>query len=206
MTILSELRRLSVNRPMTLTEARVVAERQARRLRQRLDVDDEYTFPATTIGELPNIDVLLEHDETFNESGITGWNPKRRSWQILINNEHHVHRQRFTLLHEYKHIVDYPIYKYAYPDVGAIASRERQEAICDYFAACVLMPKLLVRRAWTEHRQDPRGLARLFGVSPAAMRYRLHDLGLIEPNRHPQQFFRTQPEAPPAILPTASAA
>src|SRR5471030_505941 len=90
---------------------------------------------------------------------------------------------RFTLCHEYKHVLDFPFDEFCYPAVGAQTSERRAEAICDYFAACLLMPKVLVRQAWTAggSNQDSDELARLFGVSPRAMEIRLQDLGLLEP-------------------------
>lgn len=199
MSILQQLRQLGANRPLSHNEARSIAERQASRFRKLLDVDHDYIFPATVIDELPHITVALDHapsadGKAMQESGITGWSTEDRSWHIFINPDHHVHRQRFSLLHEYKHVIDYPVYQVAYPSTGAVSHEERREAICDYFAACVLMPKVLVRRAWTGYSQDPKELAGLFGVSPAAMRYRLTDLGLLERQRCQTTFFRTTPD------------
>lgn len=60
--------------------------------------------------------------------------------------------------------------------------RERAELICDYFAACLLMPKRLLVRVWTTggSRLPRTDLARLFGVSPQALDIRLKALGLVE--------------------------
>lgn len=59
-------------------------------------------------------------------------------------------------------------------------SRQRAERLCDYFAGCLLMPKMHVKRL---HGQglDVSQLARAFGVSLPAMRVRLTQLGLMEP-------------------------
>ena len=211
MSILQQLRTLGANRPLSHNEARSITERQAARLRKLLDVEDDYIFPATTIDDLPHITVTLDHapstdGRAMQESGITGWSPEDRSWHIFINPDHHVHRQRFSLLHEYKHVIDYPVYQTAYPATARASHEERREAICDYFAACVLMPRVLVRRAWTGFSQDPKELAGLFGVSPAAMRYRLTDLGLLERQRCQTTFFRTTPTEPQGDLISASVA
>lgn len=60
------------------------------------------------------------------------------------------------------------------------ASRERGERVADYFAACLLMPKRIIKRRFGEGLQAPEELAAEFGVSPMAMRYRLQQLGLVE--------------------------
>jgi Zn-dependent peptidase ImmA (M78 family) len=52
--------------------------------------------------------------------------------------------------------------------------------VADYFAACVLMPKKLVKRRFGEGLRTASQLAAEFGVSPVAMQYRLHQLGLLE--------------------------
>jgi predicted transcriptional regulator len=38
--------------------------------------------------------------------------------------------------------------------------------VCDYFAACLLMPRRWLRQAWSEGMRDVPGLARRFGVTP----------------------------------------
>ena len=55
--------------------------------------------------------------------------------------------------------------------------------MCDYFAACLLMPRPWVKRLWAQGAQDAAVLAATFNVSPAAMNRRLQDLGLVEPRR-----------------------
>ncbi len=42
------------------------------------------------------------------------------------------------------------------------------------------MPKRVVKRLWCQGRQDIANLADLLQVSPAALRYRLDQLGLTE--------------------------
>ena len=90
-------------------------------------------------------------------------------------------RQRFTLAHEYKHIIDHPFEAYGLQGVAEGRQRQTIVHVCDYFAACLLMPKMLLRQAWTAGRsQDIAELARTFGVSSRAMEVRLQDLGLLE--------------------------
>ncbi len=66
--------------------------------------------------------------------------------------------------------------------------------MCDYFAACLLMPRIWVKRAWGDGINDQRALAALFDVSTTAMGIRLEQLGLTGPRRRyrqtPSQFQR----------------
>jgi len=55
------------------------------------------------------------------------------------------------------------------------------ERLADHFAACLLTPKLLVKRYWGQGPRTVSSLAHRFGVSPQAMSYRLDQLGLTEP-------------------------
>jgi Zn-dependent peptidase ImmA (M78 family) len=117
------------------------------------------------------------------------------------------------LAHEHKHLIDYPFENYAYPKSYGLSPTQRAEQICDYFAACLLMPKMLVRRAWTTggDNQDPAELAHLFGVSQVAMEIRLQELGLIEAkyrcrqdgrsSRPMRRYYRTSQETR-ELLPT----
>lgn len=84
------------------------------------------------------------------------------------------------MAHEFKHVLD-PFIDYLYPKQQAWTPADRAERVCDYFAACLLMPKVWVRRSWTEGVQDLRSLSRRFSVSQSAMNVRLLQLGLAEP-------------------------
>ena len=58
---------------------------------------------------------------------------------------------------------------------------DRLESACEYFAACLLMPRVWMKRAYFDDGiQDVPSLARLFGVSWLAMRVRLEQLGFVE--------------------------
>lgn len=100
---------------------------------------------------------------------------------MFINGAEPAVRQRFSQAHEFKHVLDNPFVHILYPATPGMSLHVRAEQICDYFAACVLMPKIWVRRAWaTDRIQDLFKLARGFGVSQTAMRVRLLQLGLME--------------------------
>ena len=177
MNIIKELRTLCPDRPLDESEARSVAERQALRL-LRLTDTSEPLVPSEIVSELPRIDVQLAHG--LPSSGATVWS--RGRWVVQLRAEDHPLRRRFSLAHELKHILDHPSIDQLYSDAPNASSQERAERICDYFAACLLMPRPWVKKAWVSGLQSPGDLARLFGVSRAAMNFRLNQLGLVEPS------------------------
>ena len=82
-------------------------------------------------------------------------------WLILLNRADPPRLARFTLAHEVGHI--------CFGDVGALAAeslgaRAERESICDRFAAELLMPGAMVRRAWRS-TQDAAEVAERFEVS-----------------------------------------
>ena len=56
------------------------------------------------IGELPRVRVRVE--STLADSGLTHWNGG--TWVIGVNRNDSRTRRRFTLAHEFKHILDHP--------------------------------------------------------------------------------------------------
>jgi len=92
-------------------------------------------------------------------------------------------RRRYTLAHEFKHVIDHSLDKIAYSRLGYRDEFRRQahiEAICQHFAACFLMPKPWVKNSWANGMQDVYTLASLFQVSVTAMEVRLRVLGLLD--------------------------
>ncbi len=100
---------------------------------------------------------------------------------MLLNGSEPRERQRFSLAHEFKHIIDHRFADLMY---GKFPKADRQrmiEQLCDYFAACLLMPRPWVKTAYCSGIQKLPALARLFDVSEAAMQVRLSSIGLIDP-------------------------
>jgi len=174
-SVLHDLRALMPNRPLGFAESIRVAELQANRLLQWREVEGP-PVPDDLVSKFPRVQV--ETISPFGVSGATTWSDGR--WQILLNGDESLNRQKFSSVHELKHVIDSPFVEVAYPSVRGVSSADRQEQIADHFAACVLMPRRWVKRAWGNGTQDVRDLARLFGVSREAMRYRLANLGLVE--------------------------
>lgn len=175
-SVIADLRRLVPHRPLTVAEGLRIAELQAARLLAAQGVT-EPSVPESVIGTLPR--VQIERAGWMEDSGCVGWSKGR--WLIVLNRDEPRTRQRFSCAHELHHILDAPFGDMLYPAWGGLSSAERAEQVADHFAACLLMPKAWVRRAFfNEGVSDPRTLAAHFDVSLPAMRVRLRSLGMIE--------------------------
>lgn len=90
-------------------------------------------------------------------------------------------RQRFTIAHEIGHHVhgDLDAPRDTTEQFSAKA-RDPKEVAANRFAAALLMPAALVKHLVFEQRiTDLRKLAQTFGVSTAAMEFRLKAIGLL---------------------------
>jgi len=176
---IGRLRALVPKRPLGLHEAEGVAERQANRLRSELGV----LGPAITEADLAGLSWLtITRREGFPTSGMA--TKTDYGWIIVLNAAEAMVRQRFSLAHEIKHVLDDGLIDIAgglYPATRGYGAEERTERVCDRFAAALLMPKVLLRADWADGLQDIAKLSRRYHVSRAAMGIRLRQLGLIEP-------------------------
>ena len=172
--VITSLRDLVPIKPLAPTEALRVAELQANRLIELAGITAP-PVPDTVITDLPRL--LVEKIPPSAASGMSHWSKGR--WLILLSKSEPAVRQRFTLAHEFKHVLDHPFITVLYPDKNGVLSHDRAEQVCNYFAACLLMPRQWVCDLYPASGADSaRSLARTFGVSPAAMRVRLRQLHL----------------------------
>lgn len=169
--LLKELRYLMPRRqtPLSVDEALQIAERQASRLRRQLGFATRPSLPAQVVAGLPFVRVA--HEPLLPTPGLLLGT--ELGWVIALNAEDYATRQAFSLLHEFKHLLDDPFT----PEV-AIEHDPTAERICNHFAACALMPRPLLKRDWGNRIQDVRVLATRYGVSVMAMAIRLRTLGL----------------------------
>jgi Zn-dependent peptidase ImmA (M78 family) len=174
---LMTLRSLVPARPMCFAEALQLAELQASRLLELSGVCSP-AVPEDIVTGLPHIEVLYRRLPT---SGLTYWDRVQRTWVIAINGSEPLARQRFTLVHEYKHVVDHFSRGHLYRTTAKKSADQQAEHAADYFAGCVLMPKRLLKAAWGTGIQSPAALAELFEVSERAIEVRLSQIGLNEP-------------------------
>lgn len=95
----------------------------------------------------------------------------------MINSGEPATRQRFTLLHEYKHVIDHGAATRLYGS-DLTTQRERAEVAADYFAGCVLLPRRALLDAWASGERSTTSLAARFDVSERAVAVRLAQLGI----------------------------
>ena len=174
-SVLALLRSVVPNRSLQFSEALRVAELQANRLLEQMNIGD-WPVPSEIVTELPRMRI---EQRDLPTSGLSFWDGQ--AWVIYLNATEAATRQRFTLLHEFKHVIDHGRSVHLYSGSHRHTADEQAEQAADYFAGCVLMPKRLLKRAWGEGRQRPRALATLFDVSPRAVEVRLSQLGLTMP-------------------------
>jgi Zn-dependent peptidase ImmA (M78 family) len=175
-SIVTKLRDIVPLRPLRYSEALRLAELQAQRFVAMAGITQP-AVPERIIAELPKIEITRLNP--FPTSGASHWAAGR--WLVAINGAEPATRQRFSVAHEFKHIVDHRFVKLIY---SAFPEKERHamvEQICDYFAGCLLMPRPWVKRIYCSGVQEVPELAQRFGVSSAAMTVRLNQIGLIDP-------------------------
>ena len=194
--LLAELRALRPQRHLSPHEARVIAERQAARLRRRLKADTPLDL--RVIGDLPRVEIVRDGNLPELVSGSSHWTGSH--WLICLNRTNPERRQRFTAFHELHHIIEHPFRRFG-SDAAA-------EVVADQFAACVLMPKSEVRRAWCSGTQALAELADLFEVSEQAIKVRLVKLGLMDGTertcrRLPRFYYRLSMSPLPTTAPVA---
>ena len=103
-SVLAALRALVPQRQTTFTEALRVAEQQALRFMSRFGIQAGPVSEDLLL-RLPRI--AVEYVERMPTSGCSFWDVERKSWIIQVNSSEPPTRQRFTMFHEYKHIVDH---------------------------------------------------------------------------------------------------
>ncbi len=170
-SVLARLRALAPHRGLDRGSALGIAERQANLLLSLQNITAA-PVPLSALSRMPRIDLGVAELPT---SGLSYWNGV--AWQLQANRGEPEVRQRFTLAHEFKHVIDHPSRDLLY------GSHIEREQTADQFAACLLMPKRFVVRAWCSGQQDIDQLAELFVVSTEAMTRRLLHLGLLTQRR-----------------------
>lgn len=174
--VIRELRELHPDRVLSLTDAILVAERQAQAL---LTMSSCTQPPVNTdlVAGLPAVRVTFDRSMPRGASGACLWDSTEKTWVIRIRAGEPRRRQRLSICHEFHHLLNYGYTGLREPErsVGGQAAREY---VADYFAGCLLMPSVLLKRAWYHGIQDVANLADLFDVSGPAIEVRLDQLDL----------------------------
>src|SRR5436190_190076 len=188
--VLAMLRALVPRRSVSPWETLLIAELQANRLLEYFEITSA-PVPEEVVSEIPRIRVVREPGLPM--SGCAHWDG--RFWVITVNADEHPLRQRFSVMHEFKHLLDHTTSDFLYHERSFQTAHEQAERTADYFAACLLMPKRIVKSLWFHGPQRTTPLAERLQVSPIAARYRLDQLGLIERGTRcpwPPDHFRSQ--------------
>ncbi|WP_423488554.1 ImmA/IrrE family metallo-endopeptidase [Mycobacteroides sp. PCS013] len=165
---------------ITFDEALQIAERQATKLLELHSITDG-PVPDAVITGIPHIRIIntTRLGNTAAADGASMWDTKTRRWVIMINRANTVQRQRSTLAHEFKHILDDPIDN-LYKTTRRLTNSRQAEHAANYFAGCLLIPREFLHRAWHGGIRSPAVLAKLFQASEHAITVRLRQTGLID--------------------------
>ena len=174
--VIRQLRDFVPIRPLSRQEALRIAELQAIRFLALSEIT-EPAVPERAISDLPRMHV--QRFSPLPVSGAAEWSHGR--WLVLLNGAEPQTRQRFSLAHEFKHVLDHRFAGILYQDVPTNERDEFVEQVCDYFAGSLLVPRTWLKNAWAGGAQRLPQLADHFGVSQAAMQVRLNQVGLGEP-------------------------
>lgn len=177
--VIAELRAMVPNRALTWSEAHALAEQQAARLLDRLHIRGPMV-PQLVISSLPG--VVVDWQTHWPTSGMAVRGPQH--WRIVLAADEPRQRQRFTLAHEFKHLLDDEVCEQMSRHLPEGRRPLRAERLCNYFAACLLMPRPWVKHDWYGGLQRVGPLARRYYVSRAAMTRRLRELGLAPIRDH----------------------
>jgi hypothetical protein len=175
-SVVTKLRDMVPLRPLRYSEALRIAELQAQRF-LALEGITEPAVPERIIAELPRVEVARL--TPFPTSGASHWAQGR--WLVVVNGSEPATRQRFSLAHEFKHIIDHRFVKLIYSAFPDAERHAMVEQVCDFFSGCLLMPRPWVKRTWASGIQRTPDLAKTFGVSQAAISVRLSQIGLTDP-------------------------
>lgn len=175
-SVLKDLRSVIPQRIIDGKEALRIAELQANKLLARLDDAEFGEVPLELVASLPRIRVVF--DQVLPKSGASFWNG--REWIIAVSAHDSHARQRFTVFHEYKHIIDHGSTHLLYSGTWRASASQQAEHAADYFAGCVLASRRSLKSAWGQRIQRPADLAQIFGMSQQAVRVRISQLGLLD--------------------------
>ncbi len=130
-------------RPLRYAEALRLAEMQAQKY-LRLSGVTEPSVSERIIADLPRVQVTRM--SPFPTSGASHWS--RGQWLVVVNGSEPLTRQRFSLAHEIKHVIDHRFARLIFSQFPKSERAAMVEQVCDYFAGCLLMPRPWVKRSW----------------------------------------------------------
>jgi hypothetical protein len=173
-SVIGTLRAIAPTRQLTFAESLRIAKLQAITLLRTLGIEDG-PVPVEFVDYLPRVRVI---QATLPVSGVSHWTGTE--WIITVNTHECWRRQRSTIAHELKHIIDHTHSDNLYSGDRFRTAAEQAEIAATYFAGCVLVPRNVLKQAWFGGIQCTNELADYFDVTPAAIRVRLAQTGIAD--------------------------
>jgi Zn-dependent peptidase ImmA (M78 family) len=190
-SILTRLRALIPDHDLALNDLLQLIDLQAATLLMLSNVSHAPT-PSEVVVAIPSIRV---EDTRLPLSGFSYWNG--RQWILSLHADEPHPRRRFTLLHEFAHIVWHGYERGLFPNLSATAASHLAELAANYFAGAVLLPRHLLLHAWHRGDRNVDQLAAMFHVSRQTVAIGLAQLGLSRSATIDIPFLR-----PPRTTPT----
>ncbi|MCV7286735.1 ImmA/IrrE family metallo-endopeptidase [Mycolicibacterium wolinskyi] len=153
-----------------------IAERQANRL-LKLHGITAGPVPTEIISDLPKITVEYIGQLFW---GASFWDANRQVWVIQLSRAESPTRIRYTLAHEFKHIIDHGRQAMLYRGTRRTSPDAQAEQVADYFADCLLVPRTFLKTLWDNGIRTTGELADTFQVSETTIGRRLTQTGLVE--------------------------
>jgi hypothetical protein len=191
--LLSELRAVLPDHELNLAELLVLLDQLAGRLRA----------VTSTVTDVLPIDVISSQspfrfeDTDLPLSGFSFWDSEAHQWVIRLNEDESEHMRRFTIFHEFGHILWHGWETKLFPRLAKINRDRLAEHAADIFAGEALMPKSHVTRLYRAGVRDPAALAHHFEVSTSTMRWKLAQMDL--PTLVTRGEYRFRPTSRPRV-------
>jgi IrrE N-terminal-like domain len=175
--LLTSLRELIPDHELSLAELLTLIERQAGALRALMRIQTG-VLPSRVVAGQPS---LWIEDTDLPIAGYRYWDSHQHRWVICLNRDEPETARRFTLLHEFAHILWHGSESRLFPGLEPINLDRLAEHAADIFAGEALMPRRLVASAYQRGLRTPSQLARHFNVSTDTTMWKLAQLDLPTP-------------------------
>jgi Zn-dependent peptidase ImmA (M78 family) len=173
------LRALVPYRKLSYEEALFYAEQQASVFLKLTHLHEPPVRIEQLVSEL-GLAAGIRDDSQQEQPGMSRFDEAAKDWVIALSPRVSAANRSFVIAHEVKHILDNGFGKVLYGPVDVMSTAQRKEHVADYFAACLLMPRLWLERYWKRGVRSTSELAGKFGTSTSCMQQRLEALGLLE--------------------------
>lgn len=137
-SLLTSLRALIPSGEQSLADTLELIKTQAEMLRSLAGASEPSDFPEAFITHLPSVR-LEETDLPLH--GYTFWDGEKNQWVIRRSSSDTKAERRFTLLHEFAHILWHRSEYILFPGLETPTRKRFAEHAADMFAQAVLMPE-----------------------------------------------------------------